>query len=1474
MNLPGTLIKGLCASLLVLASAGGAATITVDGSKTYQVIEGFGVNANHRSWVNTEMQPVLDALIDQAGMTAFRVVYDNADWATNNNSTYLGINNPAYSGPEFNALWGMMAYLNQKGITNGMMLNFQGLGPSWMGGQSLASGYENQWAQMIASATAYAKKTRNLQFNLLGPNNEPDIPGSGIGVSASQYVTCLHDLAQQLDANGLSDIRLVGPDLSNSGVNWLSQIMSDSVVMAKVGHFGMHSYSANGSGSAGVSSYLKSSAYPNMTFWMTEFNVWCQVCQTGGAPTNNWAYFRGAAEYLLSHLANNASAGFIWDACDSPYLNNYDDGIHWTYWGLFGVNSINASPKIYTARKNFYTLAQITKYVRPGAVRIDVSGGTSTLSSLAFYSASTGQLAITGVNTASGSTTLSGNLKSLSSIGSLELYYTDANNNLRDNGAVSVNNGSFSVTIPGDCVYTLVASGTPAVTVSASITSPADGATFTAPATIQLQATASTSSGSITGVSFYNGTTSLGQDTATPYTTTWNNVPAGAYILTAYATNSSGVVGASSPVHVTVLGAPTITQQPQSQSLTAGGAASFSVTASGAAPLSYQWLYNGTSLGNGGQISGATTATLSLANVQSNNAGGYAVMVSNPAGSVTSSVATLAITPQGSCFPPPAGIVGWWPGDGTANDFTGTNNGALHTGATAAATGIVGQAFSFDGTNGYVQIPDSPALRPTNLTIEAWVRFSSLDSQGSGGSPAGDQYMVFKQNTLNANFEGFDLSKTRMSGNDVIRFVVSSSSGQSVEIDSATTISAGTWYHVAAVRGTNFTQLYINGVLERQASVTFAQNYGTLPVYFGTSGQSFWDHKLKGTLDEVSLYNRALSAAEIAAIYNAGSAGKCKTVTGLTITAQPQSQTVAAGINASFSVGANGAAPLGYQWFFNGAAMGGATTVTLALNNVQAANAGSYFVVVTNPTDAETSSVATLTVLLAPTITSQPQSLTNVAGTAASFTASATGSTPLGYQWQLNGVSLANGGRISGAKTNGLNISSVQASDAGNYTLVVSNAVGTATSAVAVLSILGPPTITTQPANQSVIIGSTATFNVSASGTPPLGYQWFFNGVTLVNGGQFSGADSPSLSVNNSQTNNGGSYFVVVTNGAGSATSVVANLAVTDPSSCFAPPSGIVGWWPGDGDANDITSTNNGTLKGNATATTAGMVAQAFNFDGTNGYVQIADSAVLRPTNFTIEAWVRFSSLDSQGSGGSPAGDQYIVFKQNSRSGNFEGYDLSKTRVTGGDVFRFLVASSAGAEVEIHSSTLIHTGIWYHVAAVRGTNFTQIYVNGALERQTNVTFAQNYGTLPVYFGTSGQSFWDHKLKGSLDEVSLYGRALSATEISGIYTAGVSGKCKSFQSQVVAGRAEIAPAGAIGVTLLLPPNFVPVTLVPDSNAAIALGAYPNLNCRIDVSTDLRSWTSLTHIPNANGPLQFIDPEATNATQRFYRAVWGP
>src|ERR1019366_3838289 len=115
---------GLLGALPAASGPAGAATVTINGAQTYQTIDGFGVNANSGNWVNNDVQPVVDALIDQAGMTLFLAEFvGNDNWETANanpgasltNWTYF---NSVYSGPNFQQLWGMMAHLNQRGITN------------------------------------------------------------------------------------------------------------------------------------------------------------------------------------------------------------------------------------------------------------------------------------------------------------------------------------------------------------------------------------------------------------------------------------------------------------------------------------------------------------------------------------------------------------------------------------------------------------------------------------------------------------------------------------------------------------------------------------------------------------------------------------------------------------------------------------------------------------------------------------------------------------------------------------------------------------------------------------------------------------------------------------------------------------------------------------------------------------------------------------------------------------------------------------------------------------------------------------------------------------------------------------------------------------------------------------------------------------------------------------------------------------
>ncbi len=168
-----------------------------------------------------------------------------------------------------------------------------------------------------------------------------------------------------------------------------------------------------------------------------------------------------------------------------------------------------------------------------------------------------------------------------------------------------------------------------------------------------------------------------------------------------------------------------------------------------------------------------------------------------------------------------------------------------------------------------------------------------------------------------------------------------------------------------------------------------------------------------------------------------------------------------------------------------------------------------------------------------PVITAQPQWQTNIAGTTAAFSVTATGALPLSYQWQKSSSNLG------GATNDTLILSNVQPSDQAIYAVVVTNSEGSVTSTLARLYVLVPPGISTHPTNQVADVGGSVVFSVAATGTTPLHYLWRFNDANLA------GKTSTSLVLANVQLTNAGNYSVVVTNAAGSVTSRVAVLTLT-----------------------------------------------------------------------------------------------------------------------------------------------------------------------------------------------------------------------------------------------------------------------------------------------------------------------------------------
>ena len=289
-----------------------------------------------------------------------------------------------------------------------------------------------------------------------------------------------------------------------------------------------------------------------------------------------------------------------------------------------------------------------------------------------------------------------------------------------------------------------------------------------------------------------------------------------------------------------------------------------------------------------------------------------------------------------------------------------------------------------------------------------------------------------------------------------------------------------------------------------------------------------------------------------------------------TIVTQPTSQSVSVAGSASFTVGASGTKPFSYQWSKNGSEISGATAATLSLANVQDSDSGDYTVVVSNSVNTATSAVATLTVATPPSITTQPLSQTVAAGVEVSFTVDASGTAPLSYQWKKDASA------IPGATAATLSLLNVQAGDTGSYTVTVSNAVDSVTSAAAVLTVNAPPKITTQPTSQSVVTGATVTFSVFATGSAPFGYQW------KKGADDIAGATNSTLVLNNVQGVDAASYSVVVSNAFGFDASNAVTLTVT------APGAGDLHVAPGGLPANDGTIANPTTLESAITRVPAG----------------------------------------------------------------------------------------------------------------------------------------------------------------------------------------------------------------------------------------------------------------------------------------------
>jgi uncharacterized repeat protein (TIGR03803 family) len=212
----------------------------------------------------------------------------------------------------------------------------------------------------------------------------------------------------------------------------------------------------------------------------------------------------------------------------------------------------------------------------------------------------------------------------------------------------------------------------------------------------------------------------------------------------------------------------------------------------------------------------------------------------------------------------------------------------------------------------------------------------------------------------------------------------------------------------------------------------------------------------------------------------------------------------------------------------------------------------------------------------------------------------------LAYQWFFNSTNA-----LPGATNSVLHLGPLLPSDSGLYTVVITNAFGAVTSAPALLDVpAGAPTILVQPSNQTVPVGATAQFSVVAGGSPPFGYQWYFNHTNIL-----AGATGWSLSLQQVQANQAGSYTVVVTNSFGAVASSPASLSVVFPTVTNATEEALRAAMAGGG---RIILACDGTITLTSTITNVGDTT----LDGSGHQVTISGGDSVRvlwvPTNTTL----------------------------------------------------------------------------------------------------------------------------------------------------------------------------------------------------------------------------------------------------------------
>ncbi len=553
------------------------------------------------------------------------------------------------------------------------------------------------------------------------------------------------------------------------------------------------------------------------------------------------------------------------------------------------------------------------------------------------------------------------------------------------------------------------------------------------------------------------------------------------------------------------------------------------------------------------------------------------VVTFDPNGTTASPIGFAALTFQPT-------ISGWSAGETLLPFATAGNN--LNGGSVSEASGLYGRIIPFAATGptttdpyrGHTQaVSGVNYLRLARTTITNWIGVGATSGTSAANNTNGAGGIVCVQKGVNAlntsdpafngSISGVVLARFGMtlSGDTSERTLVFDAPLGGMSRNSTTGVREGSWYAgpsdlTGTIKGAvavTPAQVIIcqPPVINSQPSSTSAC-VGT-PASFtvaATNATAFqWR---RGGVDIAGATNATLSLPAVlagdAGAYDCVVTNGCITVTTsaatLTvnsvpgITSQPVSTAACVGSNASFTVGATGATSL--QWRKGGVNIPGATSATLNLSGVTAANAGAYDCVVTNVCGSVTTATATLTVNTVPVIETQPSSRSACAGEMVTFSIVASGADSL--QWRKDGVN------IPGATSATLSINPVVSASAGSYDCVATNTCGSSTSSAASLAVLVPLSVTSQPAPVDACEGTPASLTFAVAGSGPITYRWTKDGVDIP------GATSATLSFASLAVADGGTYACTATGACGELASASTTVTVKQLLALTGQPASLV----------------------------------------------------------------------------------------------------------------------------------------------------------------------------------------------------------------------------------------------------------------------------------------------------------------------------